>query len=223
MRDKNDFLERLIKDAGISSGDRVLDVGSGLGEVSLLLSQIVGETGEVIGLERNEKALIQARARVEEANLTNVRFLQVDLSASLPELPRVDAIVGRRVLMYLPDPVEALNQLVCFLRPGGIVLFEETDSTMIPASISSFPVHDKVLRWIWETVEKEGGNRHMGFTLPSVFQKARMDTKHVRAEAMLADSESLTEMLPLMKSRIIERGVATEAEVDLPSLVQKLR
>src|SRR5436190_24240566 len=72
--------ERLFCDAGIGSGQRVLDLGSGVGDVAMLVARIVGRTGEVVGIERDPRSLERARARVAEAGLHNVSFIQSDVS-----------------------------------------------------------------------------------------------------------------------------------------------
>src|SRR5215471_20039780 len=99
--------ERLFLDAGIAPGQRVLDLGSGVGDVAMLAARIVGPSGEVVGVERDPKSIARARARVAEVGLHNVKFLQSDVS-EIPGGEPFDAAVGRFVLMYLPDPVVVL-------------------------------------------------------------------------------------------------------------------
>ena len=64
----NPFTERLFRNAGISRGQRVLDIGSGVGDVAMLVAELVGPTGEVVGVD----TLTKARSRVAEAQLRNV-------------------------------------------------------------------------------------------------------------------------------------------------------
>src|SRR5262249_49399542 len=118
------FTERLFRDAGIARGSRVLDIGSGAGDVSLLLAQIVGPSGTVVGIERNAEPIARARWRTNEMQLRNVTFVQSDVT-NPPLEGRFDAIVGRLVLMYLPDPVATLDSLIARLREGGVVAFIE--------------------------------------------------------------------------------------------------
>src|SRR6478735_9112701 len=66
----------LFREAGITSGMRVLDVGSGVGDVALLIARLVGPHGSVVGIDVDESALQTARARTEAHGLTNVVFLQ---------------------------------------------------------------------------------------------------------------------------------------------------
>src|SRR2546422_11760618 len=72
--------ERLFREAGIGPGQRVLDIGSGVGDVAMLAARLVGPLGKVVGVERDPKSIAMARARVTEVGLHNVRFFQSDVS-----------------------------------------------------------------------------------------------------------------------------------------------
>ncbi|HVA89007.1 MAG TPA: class I SAM-dependent methyltransferase [Chloroflexota bacterium] len=114
----------LLEDAGITSGMRVLDIGTGAGDVALLAARLVGPTGSVVGIDRNADLLALARQRALEAGLTRVEFAQADLHA-LPYGRAFDALVGRLVLCHLPDPSGALRRLRRHVRQGGLVVMEE--------------------------------------------------------------------------------------------------
>src|SRR5260370_37945152 len=116
------FTERFFRDAGIASGQRVLDIGSGVGDVAMLAARLVGPSGEVVGIERDLRSIARARARVAEAGLRNVSFTQTDVS-QIPDSEPFDAVVGRFILMWLPDPVAALRSLSRFVRPRGVFAF----------------------------------------------------------------------------------------------------
>src|SRR5499427_9869694 len=110
----NPFTERLFRNAGISRGQRVLDIGSGVGDVAMLVAELVGPTGEVVGVERDANTLTKARSRVAEAQLRNVSFIEADVgqvaSSKLWNEP-FDAVVGRLILEYVPDPAAVLRSL----------------------------------------------------------------------------------------------------------------
>src|SRR6266568_3831482 len=72
--------ERLFREAGIGPGQRVLDIGSGVGDVAMLAARLVGPSGEVVGVERDTRSIAKARARVAEAGLRNVSFIESDIS-----------------------------------------------------------------------------------------------------------------------------------------------
>ena len=66
------FTRRLLEDAGIEEGMKVLDVGSGAGDVALLAAEFVGPTGSVVGVDQDSEVLETASARAEASGLTNM-------------------------------------------------------------------------------------------------------------------------------------------------------
>ncbi|MBI3650748.1 MAG: methyltransferase domain-containing protein [Acidobacteria bacterium] len=220
-----DITERLLIDAGIGAGMRVLDVGCGRGDVSLLAARLVGEQGKVLGVDRDAVPLAAARTRARDLGLSNANFVEGDLSTFPLEIGLYDAIVGRRVLMYLPDPIAAVRRLASALRPGGLIIFQEHDSAMVPGRLTLLPLHERVHMWIWQTVQREGADIHIGFNLSSVFAQAGLAVEQVRAEAIVqtpkahyAIGATVRAMLP----RIVQQGIATEEEIDIDTLDQRL-
>src|SRR5713101_7203238 len=102
--------ERLFREAGIGSGQRVLDLGSGVGDVAILAARLVGPSGEVVGVERDSRAISVARDRVAEADLRNVSLTQSDVSQVTSNKP-FDAAVGRFILEFVPNPVAVLRSV----------------------------------------------------------------------------------------------------------------
>jgi SAM-dependent methyltransferase len=70
--------KRFFRDAGIIAGMRVLDVGSGAGDVAFLVADLVGDLGEVVGVDRAPNALARATARADAQSRRNVFFRQGD-------------------------------------------------------------------------------------------------------------------------------------------------
>ena len=101
------FTRRLLEGAGIEEGMKVLDVGSGAGDVALLAAELVGPTGSVVGVDQDPEVLKTASARVEAAGFANVSFHAGDLHESIPG-GDFDAVVGRLVLLYVTDPAGTL-------------------------------------------------------------------------------------------------------------------
>ena len=136
--------ERLFRDAGIGPGQRVLDIGSGVGDVAMLAAKLVGPSGEVVGVERDAETITRARARITGAGLHNVTFTQVDVNQIASDIP-FDAAVGRFILQFLPDPVAVLRTLSRFVRPGGVLAFHEVSyaaflqhASICPADVVRF-------------------------------------------------------------------------------------
>jgi hypothetical protein len=119
--------------------------------------------------------------------------------------------------MYLQDPAEVLRRLARWLRSGGLVVFEETDSTMVPARTSPMAAHDQLTAWLRSMLVVEGANTAMGFALPATLVQAGLRFKRIRAEAVIQGQGTqypLSVLLKLVQSRMILAGIATQAEVD---------
>ena len=118
--------ERFFRGAGIAPGMRVLDVGSGAGDVAFLAAEIVGSTGHVVGVDMDGRALETARARAKLMGLANLTFIEGDVRTMALE-GDFDAAIGRLVLLYLAHPAEGLAAVANRVRRGGILAFQEMD------------------------------------------------------------------------------------------------
>jgi ubiquinone/menaquinone biosynthesis C-methylase UbiE len=176
--------ERLLREAGIEPGFRVLDLGSGLGDVSMLVARLVGPSGEVIGIERDARSIARAKARVAAAGLRNVNFLNSDVNNISADEP-FDAAVGRFILMYLPDPVSVLRSVVHLVRPGGVVAFQEPSWTAMFAVGAGLPLWSRVRHLIHEILLRSGANPEMGLALYRVFQEAGLPAPKMHLEMPL--------------------------------------
>jgi 2-polyprenyl-3-methyl-5-hydroxy-6-metoxy-1,4-benzoquinol methylase len=145
------FLEpstrRLFELAGIGPGMKVLDLGCGAGDVAMLAARLVGPYGRVVGLDLNPAIVETARHRARAVGYANVTFVEGDL-AEIPLDGDFDAIVGRLILIYLPDPVGTLRQLMSHLKPGGIVAFQELNRLDPMKAYPTTALTEKVTGWI---------------------------------------------------------------------------
>jgi SAM-dependent methyltransferase len=137
---------RVFEAAGVGAGMRVLDVGSGAGDVALLLADLVGPTGRVVGVDQNAAILDTARARVAAAGWRNVEFHAGEAAEVAPG-EVFDAAVGRWVLMYQPDPAALLRRLATRLRVGGVMAFHENAFGYPPGTFPPSELSQQVQRW----------------------------------------------------------------------------
>jgi SAM-dependent methyltransferase len=216
---------RLFVDAGIGPGMRVLDVGSGAGDVAFLARELVGPDGGVVGTDRGSAALVVARERAR--SLTNVTFLDGDPSEmSFPE--PFDAVVGRYVLMYQPDPAAVVRKLAAHLRPGGIVAFHEP----YRAGIRSFPpleAYDRGWELVDETFRRSGADPTMGIKLHATFVAAGLPPPSMRMESVIAGGKSCSDVVHFEMDVVgtlvpeMERlGVATADEAAAETLADRV-
>jgi len=226
------FLEpitrQFLREAGIVPGMRVLDFGSGVGDVAFLAAELVGDTGEVVGVDRAPAALAAARKRSDARSLRNVSFPDGD-PAEMAFEPQFDAVVGRYVLLFQDDPSATLRKLALRVRPGGLVVFHEPDW----GSARSFPpgpTYDRCCQWITETFRLAGNDSNMACKLPAAFVGAGLPAPSMRMQTFIgigagctvflqAVADLVGSVLPTME----QLGVATAAEVEPATLAERLR
>ena len=220
---------RFFREAGISSGMKVLDIGSGAGDVAMTAAELVGPEGAVVGVDVNPEILETARSRAQAAGFTNAEFVAGD--ARTLELGNdFDAVTGRLVLMYMADPADALKQLATRLRPGGIVAFQEADFTPYRQMYHpDAPQTNKLIDWAIGVFEQAGAHIDMGFNLYRAFVEAGLPEPYMHCEYPVGGPESwagyqfaansFRSMLPLIE----EYGIATAEEVDVETLAERVR
>jgi len=183
--------ERLFREAGIGAGQRVLDLGSGVGDVAMLASRLAGSSGEVVGVEHDARSIARARTRVAEADLRNVRFLHSDVDQIASDKP-FDAVVGRFILMYVPDPVAVLRSVSQVVRPGGIFAFQEPTWAPSLALAAHVPLWSAALSVCRETFERSGANPELGLRLYKMFQQAGLPAPIMSLEVELGSDRNFT-------------------------------
>ena len=150
--------------AGIQPGMTVLDLGSGAGDSSLAARAVAGETGRVVGIDITAPSLARARQRVADAGITNVSFIEADLTQGFTPEENFDVIVGRLVLMYLPNRTELLTSLMSRLRPGGIAAFMEVNVDGGPTEPRS-ESWERLESWWLQALEANGTEVRMAMKL----------------------------------------------------------
>lgn len=223
MKRNNSTTERLFRNAGIAEGMSVLELGCGPGEVTEVLTQIVGPAGRVVAVDRSEEMLDSARARLDGTGAENAHFICADLHHTLDYLKDVDrssfdVVAGRRVLMYLAEPEKVLAGLRPWLRQEGLAVFEEADSTICPGHVETMPAHEQAVAWLDSMLNEEGVDRSVGFHLPATFTKAGLQFERIWAEAVIegqGDQYTLGELLCLLAPRLESTGVATASEIEV--------
>ena len=221
------FTRQLFTQAGIEPGMRVLDVGSGSGDVSFLAAELVGESGHVLGVERSAAAVGRARARAIRRNHPNVAFAVGDPAAMQFDQP-FDAIVGRFVLMYQDDPVESLTKMTQHLRAGGLVAFQELDTSACRScpAVSAF---DEAARWLQEALRGSGARPELGLEMHSLFLDSGLPAPLMRFDAMVSGEaespvyELLAEGVRSLMPTLLKFNIASPAHVQIDNLADRIR
>jgi len=220
--------ERLFRAAGIGPGERVLDVGCGAGNVSAVVARLVGSGGSVVGVDREADALDYARAHVQAE--ADVSFVQGDFRDVGVVDGGFDAVVGRYVLMYQSDPIDAVARLATRVRPGGVVAFLEMDIPTRFPSPGPWPESELAdeLGWLVLRVWQETGTQlGMGPRLPSIFAAAGLDpSPELVTEALVGIGREwaggMVGLLQSMEPVIRDLDLADLDALDLDTAVERL-
>lgn len=218
---------RFFREAGLTTGMRVLDVGSGAGDVAMLVARIIGDDGEVVGTDKADAAIAVAKSRVVESGIRNVSFIEGD-PADMKFEQLFDAVVGRYVLQFLPDPASSLAKLSRHLRPGGIMAFHELDWAGARSSPPALG-YDLCCKWCAETIGRLGAETSMGVKLHSIFLAAGLKAPSLRLESVIgagmecADVVHLvTDLAETLAPDIENLGVTTRGEIGLENLFERV-
>lgn len=218
---------RYLEAAGIKPGMRVLDVGSGAGDVALLCAGLVGPAGEVVGTDLSLAAVELADQRLKSLGVTWASFRAGDPAELGFEAP-FDAVVGRYVLQFLPDPARSLRRIVQHLRPAGIVVFHELDWDGARSSPSS-PTYDRVCHWLSRTIETSGAQVRLGSRLGPLFEDAGLSSPTLRLEAVIGYGTHaynvirlVTDLVETQLPTMEKLRIASGSEVDYATLVDRI-
>jgi SAM-dependent methyltransferase len=212
--------------AGVRPGMRVLDLGSGAGDVAFVAAGLAGPAGQVVGIDQSPDAVAKATARAGQRGLSSVRFVAGDIHDPAPGGP-FDAIIGRLVLMYVPDPAAVLRTQAGVLRSGGVVAPIEFDLHSA-RSLPSTPLAGQALSWLREAFTRAGIDPALGPGLWAVLQAAGLQPSGmigVQPHFGPEDPDGAAILAGIVRTvlPLIERaGVATAAEVGADTLQQRL-
>jgi len=118
----------LLLRAGIQRGMSVVDLGCGVGMTTQLLAELVGPTGEVVGVDYSAAQVEQARALLP-TGLSNVRVIEASATDTGLRREAFDVVYCRFLLIHLQDPESALREMHGLLKPEGIMAIEDGDLT----------------------------------------------------------------------------------------------
>jgi len=217
---------RLLIEAGLTPGMRVLDLGSGAGNVAIVAANLVGPEGAVVGVDRDPNAVERARRIISDAGHSNIEFRVGDVQTLDGVEAGFDAVIGRLILMYLPDPAAALRQAASRVRPEGMICMHEADLTYLYSSPPT-PLWQQVRAWFLHTLAKARVEPRMGLSLFSVYRAAGLPDPQLIFETFVAGGPQapawgwanvIRGVVPLME----RLGIATEAEIAPATLADRL-
>ena len=127
----------------ITAGERLLDVGCGLGEAALALAQDLDASGEVVGIDASASMLEVARERWDPA-VCPARFVVGDALALAEPAGTFDVARSERTLQWVSDPTTAVSELTRMLRPGGRISLIDTDWSTLRVDVGDRDLEARV-------------------------------------------------------------------------------
>ena len=128
----NDLLNaRCFPKLNLDRGLRILDVGSGLGQLTYRMSEAVGPSGFCLGIERDTNQLSVARKNHAAPNLEFRQGDALALPLTSEEMASFDFAHTRFLLEHLSNPAKAVSEMVKALKPGGRIFLADDDHQLL--------------------------------------------------------------------------------------------
>jgi SAM-dependent methyltransferase len=203
----------------IRPGWRALECGCGPLGAMAILSDLVGESGHVVGIDFTPSTVQRARSVVHELGLRNVEVRVADINDPAADVGGpYDVAFTRCFLMHQGDPLHTLTRIRAALRPGGwLVAMEPLPS---PAPFSFPPDDDLRVAWelLHQAVHRGGASPTAVNDLPATAKLAGFDVVHIGGSFQPTDAATgyglHAATTAAVRERIIATGVATADEVD---------
>lgn len=170
-----------IAEMGLAAGERVLDMGCGLAQLTRMMAREVGDGGAVVGIERDPRQLAEARRQAEESGEGALIDLREGDAYDPPlvdeEWGSFDVVHSRFVLEHLTRPQEAANIMARAAKPGGRIILQDDDHDVIRFS-PGIPSFERVWHAYARCYGAMGMDGYIGRRLPEVLHEAGATPSH---------------------------------------------
>jgi len=213
--------QALLSRLGLREGMKCLDIGCGIGEVTMQLARWVGPRGLAVGCDREEGFIATARAEAARQGVT-AEFRVAD-AADLGAAAMFDLAYARFLLAHLSRPDAALGQMIQCVRPGGLVVVEDID---FPGHFCypACPAFDRYVELFGQVVKRNGGDAAFGPRLLGLFRDACLDEVGLDVVLPTFCAGEGKRVAPVtmehIRDSLMGAGLATAGEVD--QLVREL-
>jgi SAM-dependent methyltransferase len=216
----------LLKRGGIAPGMRVLDLGTGPGDVAFQLAELVGADGSVTGVDRDPAQLAVAEQRRVKAGLANVTFRQGDVRTYVDDA-QFDAVTCRLLLFHLPDATDVIAHHARALKPGGVFIAVDYDMDGVRA-LPPVELLERLGEWLEAGFRHAHADPRVGMRLPVYFAQAGLrDVETIGVQPYWPPDHPtapgiVAGVVRAIAPAIVASGAATEQELGLDTLEQRL-
>ena len=211
--------EQSLSRAGLRPGMRCLDVRCGVGQATLPMARLAGANGAVLGIDPEERLLVQAREEAERQGL-RAEFRAGDIS-DLNEQGNFDLVYSRFLLSQRPSEQaeKALRQMVRTAHPGGIIVLEDLECPgTIDAAGADNPVYTRFLELYMALLREDQSEPSPGLQLPRLLEQVGIAGAQCSDSATSVDSSDharnpVAQLLDSIHHAIVAAHLATRTEV----------
>jgi ubiquinone/menaquinone biosynthesis C-methylase UbiE len=219
---KQASVEHLNK-TNLAFAKNVLDMGCGAGSMTIYLAEQIPD-GHVYAIDIDEKQIEVARKAVLEKNLTNVTFIQCDITSENPKelneiMNSIDVVYMRFLLMHLKHPEIAIRNLHKVLKVGGYLASQES----ILCSTHCEPIDSIDVRLAYsnaiELATRLGVNKNIGLHLQQLYSEEVGFTNPIyyKVTHKIPMSEAAFVLIRSHnndKALLLEHNITTEADLE---------
>jgi ubiquinone/menaquinone biosynthesis C-methylase UbiE len=213
--------ERLLREAGIRTGMRILDLGSGAGDVAMLVAELVGPSGSVVGIDKSADAIALAKERVSAAGHSNIRFHLGNVEDFVDPVP-FDLAIGRYVLIHQANPRAFICSAASVIRRGGAIAFHEPSISRVDKVFPSVELIQKCFDWIIAAFVSAGASLNAAENMGRHLQAVGLKQLRLFCE-MPVGGDSTSPILTWLSStvrsalpqlKLIDSAIAQEVEIE---------
>ncbi len=199
----------------IEFGHKVLDIGCGPGTDTILIAQLTGATGQVVGVDYDKAMIAEADQRAEKAGISAwVRHDHADVTSLPFESNYFDSSRSERLFQHLPNSEQALTEIVRVTKSGGWVVVLDTDWSTMSVNTAEIDIEQRLKRF---HAEKRFRNGFAGRQLYRLFKKRTLENISVEMAPILITNYAVGWQIALLhetEQAAIAAGIITIDELD---------
>jgi SAM-dependent methyltransferase len=214
-----------LRRIGIGAGDKAIDVGCGPLGALLVLADVTGPTGTIVGLEMDAPSLQRAGVILRQHGYGDVRLVHTNITTMSPAAVcppgPFDVAVCSQFINNQPDPVDTLRRVAGLVRSGGHVLVQSPLlSERHPRSVPEVPALDKVAGWFGELMRRRGAspdivrNYHGLCRAAGLIEVSQRGFFLAEATAAGIHLQAMYDAVAGVSAQIVQHSIASREEVD---------
>jgi ubiquinone/menaquinone biosynthesis C-methylase UbiE len=210
---------------GLRRGDKVIDVGCGPIGALLVLADLVGPEGTVVGLDMDAPSLQRARAILDQIGQAHVQLINANINEMLPTAVcppgPFDAAFCRQLLNNQQDPAATLRRIAAIVRPGGhIVVHSPLFFDPLPQSEPALPALSVIMQWFGQVMRRKGAAPEVAGQYHALCQEVGLTEVSQRGFFVAGAAEAgilisyMSDAVGGIRPVLVQSGIASEREVD---------